>query len=150
MPERQGKRAQRLYNGKLSALGGGYPEMIKDACFEKDWIEGFRKQKQFGKINSPLLEKMIHALYLVQNLRKQGLDFVFKGGTSLILLLENANRFSVDIDIVLNKKYEAESTRGELAGVLDEIVEDSRFTGWTLDERRSYKEGVPKAHYKLN
>lgn len=123
--------------------------MIKDACFEKDWIDSFRKQKEFGRINNPLLEKMIHALYLIQNLKKQGLDFVFKGGTSLILLLENANRFSVDIDIVLNKKYEAESTKVTLAGLLDEIVANSKFTGWTLDERRSYKDGVPKAHYKL-
>lgn len=123
--------------------------MIRDICFERDWIDGFRKQKRFGKINSPLLEKMIHALYLVQNLKKQGLDFVFKGGTSLILLLENANRFSVDVDVVINKKYEAESTRMELAVILDEIVNGSRFTGWMLDERRSYTDGVPKAHYKL-
>ena len=85
--------------------------MIKPICFEKEWIENFRKQSEFGRINPPVLEKMIHALYLVQNLRKQGLDFVFKGGTSLILLLENANRFSVDIDIVLNKKYESDAAR---------------------------------------
>lgn len=124
--------------------------MIKPICFEKEWIDGFRKQKAFSKINSPLLEKMIHALYLVQNLKKQGLDFVFKGGTSLILLLENTNRFSVDIDIVLNKKYEAESTKAEVTAVLVGIVKNSMFSDWTLDEKRSYKEGVPKAHYKLS
>jgi hypothetical protein len=72
--------------------------MINPACFEKEWIENFRKQKEFSRINPPVLEKMIHALYLLQNLKKQGLNFVFKGGTSLILLLENARRFSVDID----------------------------------------------------
>lgn len=84
--------------------------MIRDDCFEKDWIDGFRKQKRFGKINSPLVEKMIQALYLVQNLKKQKLNFVFKDGTSLILPLENANRFSVDIDIVLKKP--PKSSRG--------------------------------------
>ena len=124
--------------------------MIKPICFEKEWIENFRKQSEFGRINPPVLEKMIHALYLVQNLRKQGLDFVFKGGTSLILLLENANRFSVDIDIVLNKKYESDSTRKEIESVLSEIVGNSNFQAWTLDERRSYREGIPKAHYKLD
>ncbi|WP_206756842.1 nucleotidyl transferase AbiEii/AbiGii toxin family protein [Planktothrix sp. FACHB-1355] len=93
---------------------------------------------------------MIHALYLIQNLKKQGLDFVFKGGTSLILLLENANRFSVDIDIVLSKKYESASTKAEVAAILDEIVNNSTFTSWALDEKRSYKNGVPKAHYKLS
>lgn len=124
--------------------------MINPACFEKEWIENFRKQKEFNRINPPVLEKMIHALYLVQNLKKQGLDFIFKGGTSLILLLENANRFSVDIDIVLNKKYESDSTRKEIESVLSEIVADSNFQAWTLDERRSYREGIPKAHYKLD
>jgi hypothetical protein len=124
--------------------------MINPACFEKEWIENFPKQKEFSRINPPVLEKMIHALYLLQNLKKQGLDFVFKGGTSLILLLENANRFSVDIDIVLNKKYENDSTRKEIESILSEIVDNSNFGGWTLDEKRSYREGVPKAHYKLN
>lgn len=124
--------------------------MINPACFEKEWIENFRKQKEFSRINPPVLEKMIHALYLLQNLKKQGLDFVFKGGTSLILLLENANRFSVDIDIVLNKKYENDSTRKEIESILSEIVDGSNFQAWTLDDRRSYKEGIPKAHYKLD
>lgn len=124
--------------------------MINPVCFEKEWIENFRKQKEFSRINPPLLEKMIYALYLVQNLKKQGLDFVFKGGTSLILLLENANRFSVDIDIVINKKYEKESARKEIESVLSEVVANSTFQAWTLDERRSYREGVPKAHYKLD
>ncbi len=124
--------------------------MINPACFEKEWIENFRKQREFSRINPPVLEKMIHALYLLQNLKKQGLDFVFKGGTSLILLLENANRFSVDIDIVLDKKYENDSTRKEIEGVLSEIVGNSNFQSWTLDERRSYRGGVPKAHYKLD
>jgi hypothetical protein len=124
--------------------------MINPACFEKEWIENFRKQRQFSRINPPVLEKMIHALYLLQNLKREGLDFVFKGGTSLILLLENANRFSVDIDIVLNKKYEKDSTRKEIESVLSEIVDGSNFQAWTLDERRSYREGVPKAHYKLD
>ncbi|MDQ3747660.1 MAG: nucleotidyl transferase AbiEii/AbiGii toxin family protein [Acidobacteriota bacterium] len=124
--------------------------MINPACFEKEWIENFRKQREFRRINPPILEKMIHALYLLQNLKKQGLDFVFKGGTSMILLLENANRFSVDIDIVLNKKYENDSTKKEIESVLSEIVDGSNFQAWTLDERRSYRKGVPKAHYKLD
>ena len=78
------------------------------------------------------------------------MDFVFKGGTSLILMLENANRFSVDIDIVLNKNYESESIKKEIEDILSKIVNNSNFQAWTLDERRSYRDGVPKAHYKLD
>src|ERR1700722_14823207 len=117
--------------------------MIKPHCFQKEWIDGFRQHDHFRKINPPLLEKMIHALSLLQYLQKHELDFIFKGGTSLILLLENANRFSVDIDIL------TEETKASIESKLDEIIVDSHFTGWKLDEPRSYQPGVPKAHYEL-
>lgn len=123
--------------------------MIRPICFEKEWIEDLRKQKNSGRINPPLLEKMIHALYLLQNLKKHGLDFVFKGGTSLVLLLEDANRFSVDIDIIANKAYDDPSTRNEIEQLLDGIVRDSSFQAWKVDDARSYQEGIPKAHYRL-
>ena len=123
--------------------------MISPICFEKEWIEDLRKEKGSQRINPPLLEKMIHALYLLQNLKMQGLDFVFKGGTSLVLLLENANRFSVDIDIIVKKPYREPSTRSEIEDLLDRIVNDSNFKSWKPDEKRSYREGIPKAHYKL-
>ena len=87
--------------------------MIKTHCFEKEWIDGFKRQKPYSKINPPLLEKMIHALSLLQHLKKQGLPFIFKGGTSLLLLLENARRFSVDIDILTQaSRQEVEQTDG--------------------------------------
>lgn len=123
--------------------------MIKQKCFEKEWILGFRRQKELSRIDPTLLEKMIYALHLVQNLKKQGLDFVFKGGTSLILLLENTNRFSIDVDIIVDKKYEDKASKKEIEEVLDKIIEKSNFTNWILDEKRSYREGIPKAHYKL-
>jgi len=34
------------------------------------------------------MESMIYALYLLEQLQLTGLDFIFKGGTSLILLME--------------------------------------------------------------
>lgn len=117
--------------------------MIQRHCFQKEWINGFRAQERYNKINPPLLEKMIHALSLLQYLQTHGLNFIFKGGTSLILLLENSNRFSVDIDIV------TEDSRDAIEKVLDQIVAASHFKTWKLDEKRSYRQGVPKAHYEL-
>lgn len=117
--------------------------MISPQCFEKEWIESFRKQDLYKRINPPLLEKMIHALSLLQHLQTQGLNFIFKGGTSLILLLQDANRFSVDIDIITEANQEI------IEHVLDRVVAASHFTSWKLDEKRSYKAGVPKAHYEL-
>lgn len=118
--------------------------MIRAECFQKEWIDNFREQKLYGKINPPLLEKMIHALSLLQHLQKEGLNFIFKGGTSLILLLENSNRFSVDIDII------TEDSREIIESILDNVVGTSHFREWKLDEKRSYQIGVPKAHYELS
>jgi len=117
--------------------------MIKSICFQKEWIERFRAQKAYKRINPPLVEKMIHALSLVQHLKVQELDFIFKGGTSLILLLEKANRFSIDVDII------TQADQTQIEGLLDKVVSHSHFTRWQLDAPRSYQPGVPKAHYKL-
>lgn len=115
--------------------------MINEKCFAKEWIESFKTQKEHKAIQAPILEKMILALHLLGHLKANGLDFVFKGGTSLILLLEEGNRFSIDIDIICSAERES------LEEILDTIVETSNFNTVELDEKRSYKKGIPKAHY---
>jgi len=114
--------------------------MISEKNFTKERVE---EVKQKFKVNPPLLEKMTQALYLCEQLKINGLDFVFKGGTSLILLFDEPQRFSIDIDIVTT------ANRKQLENVLDNCIEKSHFTNWELDEKRSYKEGVPKAHYRF-
>jgi len=115
--------------------------MILPESFTREWIDQFRKQREFSKINPPVLEKMIHAFALVEALALEGMGFVFKGGSSLLLLLAQAKRFSVDIDIL------ATYSREELEKFFDKVIENSHFTKYELDEKRSFKEGVPKAHY---
>lgn len=70
--------------------------MIKDQCFTEEWLDQFKKQKDHKRIEKIILEKMIYALHLLERLKSNSLDFVFKGGTSLVLLLEEGNRFSID------------------------------------------------------
>lgn len=118
--------------------------MIKDHCFTEEWLDAFRKQKNHSRIDKIILEKMIYALHLLEELRAHGLEFVFKGGTSLVLLLEQDNRFSIDIDIICT------AGREELESIFGKIVEVSRFTGFEIDTHRSYLPGVPKAHYKFS
>ncbi len=118
--------------------------MIKAHCFTKEWINGFKQQKHLKRINPPILEKMIHALSLLQQLKAHGLVFTFKGGTSLILLLAKSRRFSVDIDIITTQ------SREEVEAILDKVVANSHFNKWVLQDRRSYKEGIPKAHYEFD
>ncbi|WP_339626900.1 nucleotidyl transferase AbiEii/AbiGii toxin family protein [uncultured Maribacter sp.] len=115
--------------------------MIENKSFTKEWLDIFRAKKEHKGINVTILEKMVHAFSLLEHLKIEGLDFVFKGGTSLVLLLEEGNRFSIDIDIISSIK------RDPLEKILDAVVANSHFKSHTLNERRSYKEGVPKAHY---
>ncbi len=115
--------------------------MIDNKSFTKEWLDSFRAKKEHKSINVTILEKMVHALSLLEHLKILGLDFVFKGGTSLVLLLEEGNRFSIDIDIISSVE------RKELEEILDTVIANSHFKKHILNKRRSYKEGVPKAHY---
>lgn len=74
--------------------------MIKEKCFTQQWFEDFKNQKDHHRIDKIILEKMIYALHLLECLKANGLNFIFKGGTSLVLLLKEGNRFSIDLDIV--------------------------------------------------
>ncbi len=118
--------------------------MFKKKCFTEEWLQSFKRQAKHRKIDVNILEKMIYALHLLEQLQQNGLNFIFKGGTSLVLLLEEGNRFSIDIDIISNTK------RDELEAVLSKVIESSRFSGFELNEHRSYKPGVPKAHYTFS
>jgi hypothetical protein len=117
--------------------------LIKIESYGKEWINSHRSREGFERINPPLAEKMFHSLGLVELLALEGLDFIFKGGTSLILLLDSPGRFSIDIDIITR------SERNVIEETLAKICNGKPFTNFKLQERRSYKEGIPKAHYAL-
>lgn len=76
--------------------------MIDVNTLSADWIA--EKRKKYRKDPS-LMESMIYALYLLEQVKQTGLEFIFKGGTSLMLLMKEPRRFSVDIDIVVSPKY---------------------------------------------
>lgn len=116
--------------------------MIDKASLLPEWLA--EKRKQYKK-DPGIMESMIYALYLLDQLTLTGLDFIFKGGTSLVLLLEKPLRFSVDIDIIISPDLK----RGTLEEYLSKIAGSSEFIRMEVDERRSYKQGIPKAHYKF-
>jgi hypothetical protein len=116
--------------------------MIDNASLSAEWLA--EKRRQYKK-DPGIMEGMIHALYLLDQLKLTGLDFIFKGGTSLILLMKKPLRFSVDIDVIVRPDLRRE----ELEEYLSRIIMNSEFLRMEIDERRSYKEGIPKAHYKF-
>ena len=75
--------------------------MIDIKSLSPEWLA--EKRNKHGKDPS-IMESMVYALYLLEQLKLTDLDFIFKGGTSLILLLEQPRRFSVDIDIIISPK----------------------------------------------
>jgi hypothetical protein len=117
--------------------------MILAESYTEQWIHSHLSKKGFEKINPPLVEKMIHALGLVEALAANGLEFIFKGGTSLILLIAAPGRFSIDIDII------TKATKEEIEAVLKNVCIGTPFKDYKLNEKRSYQPGIPKAHYSL-
>lgn len=111
--------------------------MISDQSRTKEWILSIRELSP-GK-DPILIEKMIMALTLAENLKLAGLNFIFKGGTSLHLLLGSPHRFSIDIDIVLPTLIKLES-------YFNNVLQQGNF--FRIEE--SNRSGsLPKQHYKF-
>ena len=79
--------------------------MISVESHTKEWIMGIR-EKSHIPADPILIEKMILALTLLENLRTGGLKFIFKGGTSLLLVIGAPTRFSIDLDILIEKDHD--------------------------------------------
>lgn len=75
--------------------------MITENCFTKQWIQSIKYVKQ-GHYET--LEKVIYAMYLLEELVKTEIFFIFKGGSSLLLHFQDLQRFSIDIDILIDKE----------------------------------------------
>lgn len=105
--------------------------MIREICFELEWIKEIQKKNEF--LNPVFIENTIYAFELLSELVKLEIDFVFKGGTSLLLLLPEPKRLSVDIDIV-----------GEFdLKILDKIIQNNpRFKSYKPANRFQKKKMI--------
>lgn len=117
--------------------------MITSYSFTPEWLA--LKRKVHKKSDPSIMERVIFALHLLEEIAKTDLQFVFKGGTSLLLLMDEPARFSVDIDIIVPKN----TTREIIEELLSGVIGNSIFKRIELDERRSYNGEIPKAHYKF-
>lgn len=66
--------------------------MISKDSLHIDWITKVSAANR--KVDKILVEKVIRALLLLGGLAKQALDFVFKGGTALMLIQDSSKRLS--------------------------------------------------------
>lgn len=97
--------------------------MILEQTFTRDWLLKVNSDLNWNRRETQLknLEKAVAALYLLECLSKANIDFIFKGGTSLLLLLGKIYRLSVDIDLII------ETPLTEPLKVFTQVCSDSKL-----------------------
>ncbi len=114
--------------------------MIPPDRHTREWIVA--QQARLGMADPIILEKAVFALTLLDLLARTDLDFVFKGGTALLLHLPRPSRLSIDIDIVCNE------AKPNFESALDAFLPKSPFLRW--DEQTRGERGLPgRRHYRF-
>ncbi len=112
--------------------------MITEKTFTEEWMSKF-----FGDNTrkNQVIEKVIYALYLLEELSLSEVDFIFKGGTSLMLKTQEFKRFSIDIDIVLEESNLKN---------LETFVLNNKFKMFSqVEEDPRNNSKIKKKHYKF-
>lgn len=114
--------------------------MIDIERLNQEWIETVSKANR--KADKIFVEKVIRAFLLLEGLSMANIPFVFKGGTSLMLLTNFSRRLSIDIDIIIPESIDDLDVR------LEQIVPTQGFIRVEPQDRDSSTH-VPKKHYKF-
>ncbi len=112
--------------------------MITRGNFEEEHI---RHLQRASKGDPVLIERTLYAFGLLEALVRVGLDFTFKGGTSLLLLLPRPQRLSTDIDIVVDPGTDIDDCITRAAGIFP-------FTS-KEEQTRIGANNVVKRHFKF-
>jgi hypothetical protein len=113
--------------------------MINKETFKKEHLDLLRKNTKKDPI---LIEKMVYAFGLLEILSLTEISFVFKGGTSLLLLLQQPKRFSTDIDILV-------SNNPILDLMLTKLTDLEPFVRFEEHIRKKDRTQLEKRHFKF-
>lgn len=116
--------------------------MITPKSYTIEWITDLRN-KLGKRIDPKLIEKVIYALSFLEQLRLNNLNFVFKGGTALLLATETPKRFSIDIDIITEEPVD------KIKAILETISQLDMFIRWEDDNDRKHTPDAPIGHFKM-
>lgn len=132
--------ARRRNKGK--EIGAFIPErelkkMLSRDNFTRDHIEELRKVNG----NAPeLLERTVYAFGLLEAIRRAGMPFIFKGGTALLLLLDEPMRLSTDIDLIVEPGVDVDAYIREAGKIFPFLnSEENIRIGLNNMEKRHYK-----------
>ncbi len=114
--------------------------MIHKKCFTTEWID--QKSKELHYTDKNLIEKVIRAFSLLDMLARSGCTFYFKGGSCLMLLLQDSpHRLSIDIDIMCPPGTSIEDYLAKYSEI--------GFLNYKLIERKQAGTAIPKSHSKF-
>jgi hypothetical protein len=112
--------------------------MIDRHVYELDYI---RELQSRYSSDPGLLERALYAFGLLEALAEVGMPFCFKGGTSLMLILDHPARLSTDIDILVEPGTDVD-------GFLEKASRIFPFLARTEDVRKG-KSGIVKRHFRF-
>lgn len=113
--------------------------MIDQKTFSIEWLNEVSAKNR--NADKTLIEKVCRAYALLEGLSEAGFDFVFKGGTALMLLSGSKKRLSIDIDIIVPEHI-------ELLPKLEKTALNKGFVK-TEEQGRKTKSEIDKAHFKF-
>ncbi len=87
-----------------------------------------------------ILERTIFAFGLLEAIRSVGMPFIFKGGTSLMLMLDNPRRLSTDIDIIVSHGTDVDGYIEKAGRVFPFVsVDEHKRNGLNDIEKRHFR-----------
>jgi predicted nucleotidyltransferase component of viral defense system len=112
--------------------------MIDPKTFTKNHIQYIR---EISGRDPALIEKSIFAMGLLEAIARTGLKFIFKGGSSLMLLLDRPKRFSTDVDIIVEPGT-------DMVSILDKAASIWPFVKMT-EHIRKVSGNIETRHFKF-
>ena len=107
--------------------------MISKSTYSTEHVNALRAKYQK---DPSLLERVLFAFGLLEALARVGLPFLFKGGTSLMLILEHPLRLSTDIDILVKPGENVDRYIQEAAKIFPfKYFEEKRRKGQTTSKK---------------
>ena len=112
--------------------------MIDKRVYELDYIRGL--QQKYAS-DPGLIERALYAFGLLEAIKSVGMPFCFKGGTSLMLILNKPARLSTDIDILVEPGTDVD-------GYIEKASRIFPFLNKKEDIRKD-KNGIVKRHFRF-
>ncbi len=112
--------------------------MLSKEIYTQEYISKLRERTGDDPL---MIERTLFAFGLLEAIKSVDMPFVFKGGTSLMLLLDRPRRFSTDIDIVV-----------EAGTDIDSYIEKAKTIFPFFDKEEDVRKGknnIEKRHFRF-